>query len=154
MTLPPLAFPAFEAAPPPAYLDDPIWKTRMFRMAAYLSSRCSTDVVRLGPRVSLQHAHQFIRAIASIESNIAEGYSRSGSADQSRFYSYALGSLRESLAWIDAFGPVEWEPRAEYLNLLVQIRRQLLTALRAMREQAGKETRRPQGRPAHYRKSR
>jgi four helix bundle protein len=154
MTLPPLSFPAFEAAPPVAYDGDPIWRTRMFRMAAYLVSRCASDVAQLGAHVTLAAAHQFVRAVGSIEANIAEGYSRAGTADQSRFYGYALGSVRESLAWIDALGASGWPPRAEYVDLLVQLHRQLLTALRRMRlATAERETRRPRGRPISNRQS-
>jgi four helix bundle protein len=151
MTLPPLDFIAFEASPPGQYVGDPMWNTRMFRMSAYLGSRCSTDVARLGPLITLQVAHQFVRAVSSIEANIAEGSSRSGTADQMRFYTYALGSAREALAWIDALGAHQWPPRAEYIDLLVQIRRQLLTAIRRMRSAAvDTEKGRPQGRPIPY----
>ena len=38
---------------------------------------------------------QIRRAVISITSNIAEGFSRSSYADKSRFYSMALGSLTE-----------------------------------------------------------
>jgi len=137
MTLPPLDFPAYEAAPPESYAGDPIWRTRMFRMASYLGSRCATDVARLGSRISLQVAHQFVRAVASVAANISEGYSRGATADRVRFYTYALGSAREALAWIDTLGGTPWEPRDEYRDLLVQIRRQLLTAIKAMRPALG-----------------
>ncbi len=137
MTLPPLEFAAYEASPPDAYTGDPIWRTRMFRMATYLSARCSTDVACLGARVSLQVAHQFVRAVSSIAANIAEGYSRGGTADRLRFYTYALGSAREALAWMDALGRAPWEPRELYRDLLVQIRRQLLTAIRSLRPASG-----------------
>ncbi len=151
MTLPPLDFDAFEASPPSQYLGDPIWNTRMFRMAVFLASRCAGDVARLGPRVSLHVTQQFVRAVASIEANIVEGYSRNGTADQARFYAYALGSSREALAWIDALGDAAWMPRAQYMDLLVQIRRQLLTALRRMRiATAEMQKGRPQGRPIPY----
>lgn len=151
MTLPLLDFEAYEGAPPAQYLGDPIWKTRMFRMAAFLASRCAGDVARLGPRASLQVTQQFVRAVASIEANMVEGYSRTGTADQARFYAYALGSAREALAWIDALGDAEWTPRAQYMDLLVQIRRQLLTALRRMRmATAEMQKGRPQGRPIPY----
>ena len=132
MTLPPLSFASYEGSPPEPYAGDPIWRTRMFRMATYLGSRCHTDVSRLGSRVSLHVAHQFVRAVASIAANISEGYSRGANADRLRFYTYALGSTRESLAWIDSLGETLWPPRAEYRDRLVQIRRQLLTAIKAM----------------------
>ncbi|MDQ8153214.1 MAG: four helix bundle protein [Gemmatimonadota bacterium] len=141
MTLPPLDFASYEAAPPAAYDGDPIWRTRMFRMATFLSSRCSTDAARLGTRVSLDTAHQFVRAVSSVAANIAEGYSRGGTADRLRFYTYALGSVREALAWMDALGDAPWEPREVYRDLLVQIRRQLLTAIKSMRPTLGEARR-------------
>jgi four helix bundle protein len=151
MTLPPLDFTAFEASPPVQYAGDPIWNTRMFRMAAYLGARCTSDVARLGPLVTLQVAHQFARAVASIEANLAEGFSRSGSGDQLRFYTYALGSAREALAWIGTLDEPEWPPRTVYVDLLVQIRRQLLTAIRRMRlASAEMQMGRPHGRPIPY----
>lgn len=139
MTLPPLDFDAYEASPPAAYAGDPIWRTRMFRMASYLSTRCATDAAALGVRVSLATAQQFVRATTSIAANIAEGYSRGDTADRRRFYTYALGSTREAIAWIDALGDSAWPPRQTYLDLLVQIRRQLLTALRALRAAAAEK---------------
>ncbi len=153
MTLPPLSFSRFESDPPAAYAGDPIWNTRVFRMAAYLSSRCAGDVSKLGAGVTFHVAQQFVRAVSSVEANIAEGYSRSGSADQARFYAYALGSVREALAWIDSLGETPWPARAEYVDLLVQMRRQLLTALRRMRvlHTAQSKGRLP-GRPITYRK--
>ncbi len=139
MTLPPLDFAAYEASPPAAYSGDPIWRTRMFRMASYLGAHCSTDVSHLGARVSLHVAHQFVRAVSSIAANIAEGYSRGGTADRMRFYTYALGSTREALAWIDALGDAPWPPRETYGDLLVQIRRQLLTAIKSLRPACGEK---------------
>ncbi len=148
MTLPHLSFDEFERRPPDALDGDPIWNTRMFRMATYLAGRCATDAARLGPRISLGQADQFIRAVGSISANIAEGYSRAGPAERLRFYAYALGSAREALSWIDTLSDATWAPRAEYQDLLVQIRRQLLTAIKHMRPQKyetpkGRQIRRP-----------
>jgi len=80
-----------------------------------------------------------VRAVASISANISEGYSRGANADRLRFYTYALGSTRESLAWVDALGETPWPPRVEYRDLLVQIRRQLLTAIKAMPPRSGQK---------------
>lgn len=133
MTLPPLSFEAYESSPPNSYAGDPIWRTRMFRMATYLGGRCAGDMAQLGTRVSLFVASQFTRAVGSVSANIAEGYSRGPTGDRIRFYTYALGSVREALTWIDALGDAPWPPRAEYRDLLVQIRRQLLAAIKSMR---------------------
>lgn len=42
---------------------------------------------------------QFVRAIDSISSNIAEGFGRYGKKDKIKFYRYSQGSLKESLDW-------------------------------------------------------
>ncbi len=149
MTLPPLDFAAYEATPPRALDGDPLWRTRMYRMASYLGSRCRDDAARLGSRVSMDVSHQFVRAVGSVGANIAEGYSRGARHDRARFYTYALGSVREALAWIDALGAVPWPPRDEYVDLLVQIRRQLLTAIKALRPSDGETRKGPRLRAPH-----
>ncbi len=119
----------------------------MYRMAAYLSARCASDAACLGTQVSLDVARQLVRAVSSVTANIAEGCSRNGTADRLRFYTYALGSVREALAWIDALGAAPWPPRDDYRDLLVQIRRQLLVAIKSMRAK-----RRLPRTPAHSRR--
>jgi four helix bundle protein len=42
---------------------------------------------------------QFVRAVDSISSNIAEGFGRYGKKDKIKFYRYSQGSLSESLNW-------------------------------------------------------
>ena len=42
---------------------------------------------------------QYVRAIDSVSANIAEGFGRYSKKDKIKFYRYALGSLKESLAW-------------------------------------------------------
>jgi four helix bundle protein len=42
---------------------------------------------------------QFIRAVDSISSNIAEGFGRRNKKDKINFYKYAYGSLKEALDW-------------------------------------------------------
>ena len=44
---------------------------------------------------------QWLRASSSIVLNIAEGYGKSTSKDRARFYSIAMGSLRECQAVLD-----------------------------------------------------
>ena len=45
--------------------------------------------------------NQLDRAASSIALNLAEGYGRDSRAEQKRFYTYAMGSLRESQAIIE-----------------------------------------------------
>ena len=42
---------------------------------------------------------QFVKAIDSISSNIAEGFGRYSKKDKVRFYRYSFGSLKESFDW-------------------------------------------------------
>jgi len=44
---------------------------------------------------------QLLRASSSIALNLAEGYGRTSTKDQMRFYHHALGSLRECQAALD-----------------------------------------------------
>ena len=50
-------------------------------------------------RRTLGLSDQLYRALGSVGSNIAEGYSRGTGRDRARFYEYALGSGRESRGW-------------------------------------------------------
>ncbi len=130
MTSSPTDFSSFEAAAPPVFAGDPLWNVRMFRMASYLARRARTDAARLGLHASLALADQFVRAVGSIAANIAEGYSRDSDADRRRFYGYALGSTREAIAWLEGTGLHEASAQAKYVDLLVQIRRQLLATMK------------------------
>jgi four helix bundle protein len=53
----------------------------------------------MGDRRTLGLSDQLYRALGSIGSNIAEGYSRGTGRDRARFYEYALGWGRESRGW-------------------------------------------------------
>ncbi|MHB1311431.1 MAG: four helix bundle protein [Gemmatimonadaceae bacterium] len=141
-------FPSFELAAPSVYAGDPLWNVRMFRMASYLSGRARTDAVRLGLHSSLALADQFVRAIGSIAANIAEGYSRDSDADRRRFYGYALGSTREAIAWLDGTGLHDAAANAEYVDLLVQIRRQLLTTMKRIGRPEARGVRKRGAKPA------
>jgi len=140
MTLPPAGFQSFEHDTPSVYLGDPLWRVRMFRMASYLAGRARTDATRLGLHASLAQADQLVRAINSVAANIAEGYSRDSDADRRRFYGYALGSTREAITWMDGMGLYGNTSYAEYLDLLVQIRRQLLTSMKRIKRKAPPST--------------
>lgn len=148
MTLPPTEFGAFENSAPPAYLGDPLWRVRMFRMASYLAGRARTDAARLGLHASLAQADQLVRAINSVAANIGEGYSRDSAADRRRFYGYALGSTREALAWMDGMGLHGDRAFAEYVDLLVQIRRQLLASMKRIQRKGPPSTQRRGSREA------
>ena len=73
---------------------------KAFRMALYLLDEAWRDaqVLRRYPMLD-PTSSQLYRAVGSIGSNIAEGYSRSSGADRARLYEYSLGSTRESEVW-------------------------------------------------------
>ena len=54
---------------------------------------------------------QLLRAASSIALNLAEGAGRQGRADQKRFFSIAMGSLREVQAILDLAYPAEHPAR-------------------------------------------
>ena len=78
---------------------DTLWKMESYRHALYLVDLAKADV---GLATAAEHASlrgQLLTAVISISANIAEGYSRPTLADRARFFSYALGSARESFSW-------------------------------------------------------
>ena len=142
MTPPPTSFGAFEDSAPSAYLGDPLWRVRMFRMASYRAGRARSDAARMGLHASLAQADQLVRAINSIAANIAEGHSRDSDADRRRFCGYALGSAHEAIPWLDGIGLHHSAAYAEYRDLLVQIRRQLLASMTRIQRRAPPSTHR------------
>ena len=116
-----------------AITGDPLWSVQAYRISVYAID-CHTFDRR--STVGLSQAPSFdqlTRALGSIAANISEGYSRSSATDRSRFYSYALGSTREAIAW---YGTLRIELGAtvdERLSSLIQVRRLLLTTLRRSR---------------------
>lgn len=115
---------------------DPIWSVQAYRLALYAID-CHTSDRRTHDQLSSVPAfEQLRRAVGSVTANIAEGYSRSSVADRNRFYEYALGSVREAVAWYDTLR-FELGPLAdERQSTLIQIRRLLLTTLRTSRPAA------------------
>src|SRR5690349_8047582 len=79
---------------------DSLWRMEVYRRALFVGEPGWQDVSALAQdRRTLSVADQLNRAIGSISTNIAEGYSRSSGRDRVRFYEYALGSARESRDW-------------------------------------------------------
>ncbi|HEY2849768.1 MAG TPA: four helix bundle protein [Gemmatimonadaceae bacterium] len=127
------SFEEWEKAAGAGATGDPLWSIQAYRRAEYAVDTHTRDRQSNSQLATAPAFDQLTRALGSISANIAEGYSRSSAADRARFYSYALGSTREALAWYNTLrielGPLVDERQA----LLIQIRRLLLTTLRNMR---------------------
>jgi four helix bundle protein len=85
---------------PSSIREDTLWDVEAYRLSLFASDVCWQDLRKLHDESHTQSlADQLYRAVGSISSNIAEGYSRGTGKDRARFYEYALGSARESRDW-------------------------------------------------------
>jgi four helix bundle protein len=85
---------------PRAITGDPLWKIEAYRLALFAADLAWHDATKLmSDRRTIGLSDQLYRAVGSIGSNIAEGYSRGFRRDRARFYEYGLGSARESRDW-------------------------------------------------------
>ncbi len=119
----------WEREVPAALRVDPVWHTRVYRLAAFLTDAVVEDCGRFTETSTARAiCEQLIAAAASIGANVAEGYSRSGRADRARFFEYALGSARECRHWVYSIRH-EFEPNAamQHLQTLDEIVRLLVT---------------------------
>ena len=114
-------------------LGDPLWTVRAFRLAMYAIDCRAHDLKVVSGSDRLPERDQLTRALGSVAANIAEGYSRSSAAERSRFYGYALGSVRESVVWYEVMRPEIGSATSDREAILVEIRRLLLTTIRRMR---------------------
>lgn len=70
-----------------------------FRISFHLSNYVWDVVLKWSNFPQRTVGEQFVRALDSISSNIAEGFGRYGKKDKIKFYRYSQGSLSESLNW-------------------------------------------------------
>ncbi|HEX6845384.1 MAG TPA: four helix bundle protein [Chitinophagaceae bacterium] len=70
-----------------------------FRISFHLSNYVWEIVLNWNGFSQRTIGEQFVRAVDSISSNIAEGFGRYGKKDKIKFYRYSQGSLSESLNW-------------------------------------------------------
>ena len=70
-----------------------------FRVSFHLSNYVWDIVLKWTGFSQRTVGEQFVRAVDSISSNLAEGFGRYGKKDKIKFYRYSQGSLSESLNW-------------------------------------------------------
>ncbi len=130
---------AWEALQPDAITKDPLWTLNCFREALFLVDAVRNDVAGFGTPGYLTVAKdQLLTAVGSIAANISEGYGRATAADRARFFSYALGSTREAIAWYRTVTPSDDHPGvADRIERLARIRRMLLGLLVKLRASGG-----------------
>ena len=92
-----MTYEEWERTVPKALTSDSLWQMRAYRLALYCGDMWSGDMVLLaGHPHGAGMVDQLGRAVTSISSNIAEGYSRRFRKEKTHFYDYAAGSAREA----------------------------------------------------------
>lgn len=126
-----ISFEEWIKAIPDAFTKDALWRYKVYRLSLYIADISWLDVSQLHKDSRTRSlADQLYRSLGSIGANIAEGYSRSSTRDQNRFYEYALGSARESRDWYYKSRHILGEDRIELrYEILSQIIRLLLTII-------------------------
>ena len=133
---------SWEQGVPPTIKGDALWRVQAYRLALFAADIGWRDVTKLvEDKRTIGLSNQLYRALGSASANIAEGYSRSSSKDQARFYEYALGSARESRDWYKGRHVLGKSVVEHRLDLLTQIIRLLLKMVpqrrgRTMKEEA------------------
>ena len=127
---------------PSSIREDTLWDVEAYRLSLFASDVCWQDIRKLHENAHTRSlADQLYRAVGSISSNIAEGYSRGTGKDRARFYEYALGSARESRDWYYKSRFVIGEDVVSHrLDFMTQIIRLLLVMVP---DQRGGEIREP-----------
>jgi four helix bundle protein len=79
---------------------DPIWRTKAYRLATFLTEVLHADLDRMRTHSHLREViPQLHESVCSIGTRIAEGYSRPTGKDRARLFEYGLGSAREARHW-------------------------------------------------------
>lgn len=129
---------SWEPTVSPAETGDPLWKLHAYRLSRYQLHCCLTDIQQTRPPLNREGADQLRRSVASIGANLSEGYSRRTPVDRARFYSYALGSLREAAVWYLSLSAIlPTTTLAHRMGLIAQERRLLLGLLKALPTSSG-----------------
>ena len=129
---------SWEQSVSPAETGDPLWKLHAYRLSRYQLHCCLQDIQRAQPPLNRDGAEQLRRAVASVGANLSEGYSRRTPVDRARFYSYALGSLREAAVWYLSLSAIlPTTTLAHRMGLIAQEWRLLLGVLKSARRGMG-----------------
>lgn len=95
-----MTFEAWQQSVPSDIQGDALWRIEAYRLALFLSDLAWADCTKLQKDVRTREiAGQLFRSTGRVSAQIAEGYSRTSSKERALYYSYALGSLRESRDW-------------------------------------------------------
>jgi four helix bundle protein len=110
---------------------DSLWRMEAYRLGLFIADVSWHDVTKLmQDKRTRGLSDQLYRAVGSISTNLAEGYSRGTGKDRARFYEYALGSARESRDWYHKGRHVLADAVTQHrLSLLTQIIRLLLSRI-------------------------
>jgi len=135
---PPANFEQWKSSVPDDIRKDVLWRMNVYQFALFAGDIAWFDVSKLMQDVRTRSlSEQLYRAVGSISANIAEGYSRGSGKDRARFYTYALGSARESRDWYHKSRPILGEKVVEHrIHLLTEIIRLLLTIIQRQRSTA------------------
>ena len=117
---------------------DPLRKMRVYQMAEDLMPDCFLDAGQvLKNPITTKIASQLYYAAGSISANLAEGYSRASGKDRARYFEYALGSVRETMAWYRSSRPIlTSEVVSDRLDRLEEMRRMLLAIIPRERDRS------------------
>ena len=120
---------------------DPLWRLNCYREALFLVELIREDAAVFELAVAYAPAReQLVTAVGSIAANIAEGYGRPTTRDRMRFFSYALGSTREAIAWYLALRSKSAnEDVQDRLDRLARVRRMLLGLLSRLRAKGARK---------------
>jgi four helix bundle protein len=133
----------WEGSVPAAITGDSLWKMEVYRLSLFAGDLAWEDATKLMvDRRTRGLSDQLYRAVGSVSTNVAEGYSRSTGRDRALFYSYALGSAREARDWYYKARHVLGESVASHrLELMTQIIRMLLVMIPDQRGETLREER-------------
>ena len=128
----------WQAGVPDNIKGDSLWKLEVYRLGLFIADLTWQDALILEKSFLTRGlADQLYRAVCSISTNIAEGYSRSTGRDRARFLEYSLGSAREARDWhYKSRQPLKEDVINHRIGLLTQIIK-MLSVLTPVQRQKG-----------------